>query len=54
MNPFVQELESRQLLSATLTSGDNDATTDLFETLGRQTGVGKCNKRLGLTTIFSK
>jgi beta-lactamase class A len=28
---------------------DNDATTDLFEKLGRQAAIGKCNKRLGLT-----
>ncbi|HET6481731.1 MAG TPA: serine hydrolase, partial [Actinoplanes sp.] len=28
---------------------DNDATTSLFSRLGRATGVGACNKRLGLT-----
>lgn len=28
---------------------DNDATTSLFSKLGRASGVGACNKRLGLT-----
>ncbi|MBM2622103.1 serine hydrolase [Actinoplanes sp. LDG1-06] len=28
---------------------DNDATTSLFAKLGRASGVGACNKRLGLT-----
>lgn len=28
---------------------DNDATTALFRQLGRQSGISKCNKRLGLT-----
>jgi beta-lactamase class A len=28
---------------------DNDATTALFTSLGKQTAVSKCNKRLGLT-----
>jgi beta-lactamase class A len=28
---------------------DNDATTSLFTKLGKQTAIGKCNKRLGLT-----
>ncbi|WP_250007298.1 serine hydrolase [Actinoplanes sp. M2I2] len=28
---------------------DNDATTSLFSRLGRASGVGACNKRLGLT-----
>ena len=28
---------------------DNNATTSLFTKLGKQTGIGACNKRLGLT-----
>jgi beta-lactamase class A len=28
---------------------DNDATTSLFASLGRASGIGACNKRLGLT-----
>jgi hypothetical protein len=31
-------------------ASDNDATTDLFQHLGRQSAVGRCNKRLGLTS----
>jgi beta-lactamase class A len=31
-------------------ASDNDATTSLFTKLGRAAAVGKCNKRLGLTT----
>jgi beta-lactamase class A len=31
-------------------ASDNDATTSLFTKLGRATAVGKCNKRLGLTS----
>jgi beta-lactamase class A len=30
-------------------ASDNDATTALFNRLGRQTAIGACNKRLGLT-----
>jgi hypothetical protein len=31
-------------------ASDNDATTSLFTKLGRAAAVGKCNKRLGLTS----
>jgi D-alanyl-D-alanine carboxypeptidase len=31
-------------------ASDNDATTSLFNTLGRATAVGRCNRRLGLTS----
>ncbi len=47
-----RSLTSSELALAKLMiqASDNDATTDLFEHLGRQTAVQKCDKRLGLTS----
>lgn len=36
------------LAKAMIRSSDNDATTALFRSLGRQSGISACNRRLGL------
>lgn len=46
-----RELTANQMALAKkmITLSDNDATTALFQSLGRQSAISACNKRLGLT-----
>ena len=46
-----RELTTNQLALARrmITLSDNNATTSLFQSLGRQSAITACNKRLGLT-----